>query len=107
MEKFGHTERKPWLLPLSAGLFLLVLLLFCAAVTDLRQDTRQRQKQQLETALHRSIVSCYALEGRYPESLAYLREHYPLQYNEELFYVDYRVQAGNLMPDVTVLERGE
>lgn len=106
MWRAGKKQKKQWGIPLSAGVFTLMVLIFWGVVTDLEQDTRQRQRQELEEALHRGIVACYALEGRYPESLTYLKEHYPLHYNEEQFFVDYTVQGSNLMPDITIIERG-
>jgi hypothetical protein len=45
------------------------------------------------------------VEGKYPESLDYLKEHYGLTYNEDLFFVDYRVSGSNILPDVTIIER--
>ena len=66
-----------------------------------------RQLESLENAIHQSIVYCYTLEGCYPESLEYMKEHYGLIYNEELFFVDYRLQGTNIMPDVTIIPRGE
>ena len=84
-----------------------MLLIFWGMISGLEQDTRQRQRQELEAALQRGVMTCYALEGRYPESLQYLKEHYPIHYNEDQFFVDYSVQGSNLMPDITIIERGD
>ena len=59
--------------------------------------------ESLENALNRSITQCYAVEGAYPPSLAYIKEHYGLIYDEELFYVDYQPIGSNIMPDVTIM----
>ena len=45
--------------------------------SSLSDKTLRRQKESLESALMRSITYCYIEEGAYPESLDYLREHYP------------------------------
>lgn len=101
-----HPSDRRWKWPLISGLvFLLVLGAFLTMLGDFSQDTRQRQRQALETALNRCIVSCYALEGRYPEDLEYLQKNYPFTYDKDRFYVDYRLLADNIMPEVTVLER--
>ena len=103
-----HPEQHTWKWPaLSVGAFAVVLLLFCLVLRDFSDDTRQRQREALETGLNRCIVACYALEGRYPESLEYLQENYSFVYNQEQFMVDYQLLADNIMPEVTVLERGE
>ena len=61
-------------------------------------------RQQLEDAIRRSAVSCYAAEGIYPPDLTYLEEHYGIQVDETRYTVEYTVFASNLMPDITVLE---
>ena len=50
--------------------------------------------------------TCYALEGFYPPDLEYLKEHYGLTYDESSFVVEYQPVAGNIRPDVTILEKG-
>ena len=57
--------------------------------------------------LIRNITYCYAVEGSYPESLDYLKEHYGLTYDEDRFFVDYQVIGANILPDVTIIEKGE
>ena len=90
---------------LSVCVFLLVIILFIQGTTSLSGSTTARQKEALEHAITRSMTYCYSVEGIYPESLDYLKEHYGLRYNEDLFYVDYRITGANLMPDITIIER--
>lgn len=89
----------------SLILLLAVALFFLAAVSRLEDDRQAAGKQQLETALRRTAVSCYAAEGFYPPDVAYMQEHYGLQYDEETYVVRYERPASNWMPDITVLER--
>ena len=92
------------MLLLSALVFVLVLAVACSWLEDFTRDSHARQRRALETALNRSVLLCYALEGRYPESLAELRRDYPLSFDESVFSVDYRPMGDNLMPDITILE---
>ena len=46
------------------------------------------------------------MEGAYPESLEYLKENYGLIYDEDLFFVDYKVEGSNILPDITIIEKG-
>ena len=85
-------------------LLLFVLFLFFYALSTLDRDRSAKDKEQLETALTRAAVACYASEGVYPPDVAYLQEHYGIQINEDLYIVKYEVIASNLMPDITVLE---
>ena len=91
------------LLPLAA--FLALFVLFYNGLQSVSETTIEKQYESLEIALTRSITQCYAVEGAYPPSLDYIKEHYGLTYDEELFYVDYTPIGSNIMPDVTILTR--
>lgn len=84
---------------------LAALVCVALAVSRLETGREAQGKRQLEEALRRTAVSCYALEGFYPPDVAYMRSHYGLQYDERAYTVHYSVFASNLMPDITVLER--
>lgn len=88
-------------LPLLA---VAILMAFAGAVNGLEQDSRGESKRQLEEALRRACVACYAAEGSYPADLDYLKEHYGIQVDEARYTVYYNIFASNLMPDITVLE---
>lgn len=90
---------------LSLSCFLLLFALFLGGIHSLESTTAQKQEESLKTALHRSITQCYAVEGTYPPDLNYLKEHYGLTYDEEIFFVDYVSYGGNLFPEVTVLRK--
>lgn len=109
MKRFQYTKQsnnsRGFLL--SIGAFLIVLLLFLQGIDSLSDNTVKRQKEALENAITRNITYCYAVEGTYPESLSYLKEHYGLVYDEERFYVDYRTSGANILPDVTIIEKGD
>ena len=83
---------------------LLVLVMFMTALFNLEAGHRSEGKQQLEDAVRRAAVACYAAEGIYPPDLEYLEEHYGIQVDRDRYTVMYDVFASNLMPDVTVLE---
>ena len=99
------TRPSPWglLLPLGA---LCILLLFFTALSNLDSGRGEEGRQQLEESLRRAAVACYAAEGIYPPDLDYLREHYGLQIDEDRYTVFYEIFGSNLMPDITVLEKG-
>ena len=88
-------------LQLSVCMFVLIFALFFFGISHLSEDTVRRQKETLENALNRSITYCYAVEGAYPQSLDYLKTNYGITYNEDLFFVDYRISGANIFPDVT------
>ena len=83
---------------------LCVLLVFMSALSNLQEGRVSEGRQQLEDAVRRSAVACYAAEGIYPPNLEYLEEHYGIQVDRERYTVMYEAFASNLMPDITVLE---
>lgn len=103
-EKKQHTYRT---LILSACIFLLIAFAFYNGTSSLSSDMTRRQKESLINALNRSITYCYAVEGAYPESLDYITKYYGVTYDEELFFVDYKINGANIWPDVTIIEKGD
>lgn len=89
---------------LLAAVALAALVWFLAAVSNLETGRQNEDRTQLEDAIRRAAVACYAAEGIYPPDLAYLEDHYGIQVDETRYTVDYAVFASNLMPDITVLE---
>lgn len=62
---------------------------------------------QLEEALRRGAVGCYARDGVYPPTLEDLLRRSGVLLDETRYAVDYQIFAENLMPEITVLERGD
>lgn len=58
-----------------------------------------------EQSIKHAAVSCYAMEGRYPEDINYLLEHYNIAIDTERYIIHYSVIGSNLMPDITVLSK--
>jgi hypothetical protein len=85
--------------------FAAAMALFLYGLGNVSASSARQQKENLETAIRRDVIDCYAAEGVYPESLAYISEHYGLTYDSSLFYVDYRPVAKNIMPQITVIDR--
>lgn len=85
--------------------FFIILIVICFGLYSTAKSTQDNQKKSLEQALHRGIVECYAIEGRYPESLNYLIEEYHIIYNTNDFNIDYEIIASNIMPNITVIEK--
>lgn len=102
-------QKAPWgsllrALTLPAAM-VAVLVFFSAALTSMDSGRQEENRQQLEEALRRGCVACYAAEGIYPPTVDYLKEHYGVQVDEAQYVVHYTVFADNLMPDIVVLEQ--
>lgn len=103
-DKRIHSDKR---LLLSIVVFLIIIVLFYMGFSSLSQSTQDRQRDSLEKALNRGIVHYYAAEGRYPADLEELKASYGLVYDEEQFFVDYRLLGDNIFPDVTIIEEVE
>lgn len=86
-------------------IFVVLFFVFLHSLGSITEDTLSRQEESLNVAINRSIVSCYCVEGTYPPSLQYLKDHYGLTYDDETFFVDYTAIGSNIYPDVTVIRR--
>ena len=103
--KTAFGEKHGYLLPVLV--FAVLLVFFIYGISKVGSGTVSRQKESLERALTKSITECYAEEGHYPPDLSWLMEHYDLHFNEERFFVDYRIRGTDLRPEFTIIERKE
>ncbi len=87
-------------------IFVALILAFVLLVNNITGKGNGRELEIVRDAVKNAALTCYAVEGMYPDDLAYLREHYNLSYNEERYIVYYRPFATNLMPTIKVVERG-
>ena len=76
-------------------------------VSAVRRSSDNSQVDSLRQAILRSAVHCYAMKGRYPESLDYIKEHYGIDWDPDRYVIDYEIMGSNLMPDVTVFQIGD
>lgn len=72
----------------------------------LGSDLAAKGAAALQATVLQRAVQCYALEGAYPPSVAYLEENYGLQIDRSRYIVAYEAFAPNLLPDVVVLQKG-
>ena len=90
---------------LAALILTAALLWFFSSLSGIRSGEGEEGRQQLEDALRRAAVACYAAEGVYPPTLDYLTAHYGVQV-EDRYVVFNEIFADDLMPEITVLEKG-
>ena len=94
-------------LPLGILIFIAIMIVFLFGISSAGDTSIARQEKSLNHAMERNIVHCYALEGFYPPSLDYIKEHYGLTYDTDSFIIDYRPIASNIYPDFTIIYKGE
>ena len=90
------------LLAIAAVLVAAVLL-----VNRIGTAQETAETEIVRNAVKNAALTCYAVEGAYPDDLEYLRENYQLAYNEDQYFVTYEAFASNRIPDIWVTERGK
>lgn len=106
MKRFYYGHKKVAFKPiLAVALFLVVFCLFISGISNVSSKTSADQTELLHQAISRGVTHCYATEGHYPENLDYLRTHYGITYDEETYFVDYKVLGKNIFPDITIIEK--
>lgn len=101
--------RKTVLLDLSAAIKpgLLTLAVACTVMYGLEQTERSSRAEGLrilEDGIRRAVVTCYAAEGSYPESVSYITEHYGVYIDTSKYTVHYEIFASNIFPIITVID---
>lgn len=87
---------------ISVIFFLFLLFCFGYGIQSVADTTDRAELETLENAVRRNVIQFYATEGRYPENIKYLEEHYALRYDKEKYFIGYEVFGENIMPDITV-----
>ena len=90
----------------AVAVFVLIVAFFLFAMVSTQQRNDARETELVQAAIRRGIVTCYAVEGRYPSSLSYLYENYGVFVDESRYAVFYDVFASNVMPSVQVTRVG-
>ena len=86
---------------------MVCLLALAAAVFSRVGSVQEAEETDLvRRAVKEAALTCYAVEGAYPDSLDYLREHYALAYDEDRYFVTYDAFSTNRIPDIWVTVKG-
>ena len=91
----------------SILIFIALILAFVLLVNNITNKSSGRELRIVREAVKNAALTCYVVEGTYPESVQYLRDNYNLAYNEEKYVVFYdKPFASNVLPGIKVVERG-
>ena len=83
---------------------LAITVIIVAGLFQTAEANRAEGLRLLDESIRRVVAECYALEGRYPDSVAYIEEHYGVLIDRSRYLVDYSVFASNIMPDIAVFD---
>lgn len=84
----------------------IILWLSALLISNVGNRQSSEESELVRKAIKDAAITCYAVEGAYPDSVDYLRENYHLAYDEHRYFVNYNAFASNHIPDIYVTERG-
>lgn len=90
----------------TLGVFAVLFAGAFALLDRIGRASDAAQAEMVRDAVRSALVTCYAVEGRYPSDINYLKENYGLAYDAERFVVFYDAFASNILPEVRVNARG-
>ncbi|MBQ8159308.1 MAG: hypothetical protein IJ083_01050 [Clostridia bacterium] len=85
-------------------LTVVVLVAFVFLIRGIDRTHASEETTLVRDAVKNAALTCYAVEGAYPDSLEYLREAYGLAYDENRYFVTYDAFASNHLPEIFVTE---
>jgi len=83
---------------------IAIMLMVVSGLRQTEASNRAESLRILEDSISRAVVVCYAIEGRYPESIEYIEEHYGVFIDRTRFVVHYNIFASNIFPEITVIK---
>ena len=87
---------------------ILILALIIVSITVFNRVGSVHDREEasiVRDAVRQAAITCYAVEGAYPDDVEYLREHYQLAYDQDRYAVTLEGFASNLIPDIYIEDR--
>ena len=81
-------------------------MILATGFNNLEKTSDEQDYKRIEENIRVAIMSCYGIEGSYPEDLNYLRDNYGLYFNDELYQIHYRYLGSNVIPEYRVFKKG-
>ena len=89
-------------------IFVFLIVAFVLLINNITNKSDGRELKIIKEAVKNAALTCYVVEGTYPEDVQYLRDNYNLSYNQEKYFVSFREKpfASNVLPDIIVEVKG-
>lgn len=104
MKRFSVKNFLIYLIP--CVIFAAIIMWLIISLSNTSASAKRQETAAVKNTLENGITMCYAIEGSYPPSLDYLREHYGFTYDSSRYIIHYEIFADNIRPTVNVIERG-
>jgi hypothetical protein len=86
---------------------ILMIVAICSfqGLDGFYRKSGENNTLEVTRAIEKAAVQCYALEGKYPPSIGYLKKNYGIVIDEDKYYYDYQVYGANLKPEIVVVAK--
>lgn len=85
------------------GLFLILILF---GFSNINKSIENLDADRVKNSLDTALITCYSVEGRYPESIQYLKKYYGFTYDVNGYFITYDWQGDNVYPNIYVYRKG-
>ena len=103
---YRDAKKKTVIYLILAAAVIAVLAAGIAVFTGLQREALLEEGAvSIRETVEKAARQCYVVEGVYPPSLDYLKEHYGLTLNTRDYYINYDAFASNQPPTVKVAVR--
>ena len=92
---------------LGTLILVLIILALISGIHQAKKNIASSAKDRLYEAVKNIVIHAYSSEGQYPADIKHMKEKYHLTYDEERFFIDYQMIAGNIIPDIFIVDREE
>ena len=86
--------------------FVLFLILILFGFSNINKSTENLDIDRVKNSLDTALITCYSVEGRYPESVQYLRKNYGFTDEKNSYLITYDWQGDNVYPNIYVYRKG-
>lgn len=103
---FSTRKKKDHMLVAYTVMILVMIIMTVITVNAISTYDEAYARSHLDTvreAVYDALITCYALEGSYPESLDYLAENYGLILDRDRYIYHYSIFASNILPEFDVI----
>ncbi len=84
----------------------IALFILLRSVSGYGATNDSLSRANVQEIVVKYAIQCYASEGSYPPDIQYLVDNYGLILDEQRFIYQYEIFASNVMPEITIHNRG-
>lgn len=107
MKNLKEKKRPFWMKTVAIPVitFICIILILVLGIKKFNDLGNEQELILTESALRKSIIQCYAIEGFYPANLNYLEDNYNLTIDKDKYNIYYECFSSNIMPEFDVYEK--